>query len=73
MPEIETVDLPEDCGCCGCNGTDNGDREGCCASKGCCPGEDGYNCGHYDDGESCCCCPANEAPTGEDCECVYVG
>jgi hypothetical protein len=49
------------------------DNPGCDPHRGCCPGEDGHQCGHYSDGSNCCCCPGYYAPQGPSCECVYVG
>jgi hypothetical protein len=49
------------------------DDEPCTPDVGCCPGEDGYNCGHLTNGDPCCCCDAHYAPNGPNCECVYVG
>lgn len=58
--EIECTDC-EDNGC------------GCTDGSGCCPGEDGHQCGQCGDGTPCCCCPSYYAPNGVNCECVYVG
>lgn len=48
------------------------DDEPCTPGVGCCPGEDGYNCGHLTNGDPCCCCGLYYAPNGPNCECVYV-
>lgn len=49
------------------------DDEPCTPGVGCCPGEDGYNCGYLTNGDPCCYCGLYYAPNGPNCECVYVG
>jgi len=64
--------------CRGRQNTASASIQWCCDDKpctprvGCCPGEDGYNCGHLTNGDPCCCCGLYYAPNGPNCECVYV-